>query len=36
MNYWVWLKEYTNNFMMRREKSAGWNYIAIGRTVEYE
>ena len=36
MNYWVWMKEYTNNFMMRREKSAGWNYIAIGRTVEYE
>ena len=36
MNYWVWLKEYTDNFMMRREKSAGWNYIAMGRTVEYE
>ena len=36
MNYWVWMKEYTDNFMMRREKSAGWNYIAIGRTVEYE
>ncbi len=36
MNYWVWLKEYTDNFMMRREKSAGWNYIAAGRTVQYE
>ena len=36
MNYWVWLKEYTDNFMMRREKSAGWNYIAVGRTVQYE
>ena len=36
MNYWVWLKEYTDNFMMRREKSGGWNYIAMGRTVNYE
>ena len=31
MNYWL-LQMYTDNFMMLRENSLGWNYQAIGRT----
>lgn len=31
MNYWL-LKMYTDNFMMLRENSLGWNYQAVGRT----
>ena len=31
MNYWL-LQMYTDNFMMLRENSLGWNYQAVGRT----
>lgn len=31
MNYWM-LQMYTDNFMMLRENSLGWNYQAVGRT----
>lgn len=30
MNYWL-LQMYTDNFMMLRENSLGWNYQAVGR-----
>lgn len=30
MNYWM-LQMYTDNFMMLRENSLGWNYQAVGR-----
>lgn len=31
MNYWL-LEMYTDNFMMLRENSLGWNYQSVGRT----
>ncbi len=31
MNYWL-LQMYTDNFMMLRENSLGWNYQSVGRT----
>ena len=30
LNYWL-LEMYTDNFMMRKEDSGGWNYLAVGR-----
>ena len=30
LNYWL-LEIYTDNFMMRREDSMGWNYQSVGR-----
>ena len=31
MNYWL-LQMYTDNFMVLRENSLGWNYQSVGRT----